>query len=96
MGRVRLLFWALLVVFSFLCGAVFPALFASAGPDAPLESASVLDAMDHFGAIAGSLLTVMMFLPHPGDTGYDTFKYGYCHPSTFAKPFKDIAPGRGG
>lgn len=63
------LFWVLLVVFSFLCGAVFPALYAAAGPDAPLESASVLDAMDHFGAIAGAILTVMVFLPLLGIHG---------------------------
>ncbi len=64
-----LLFWVLLVVFSFLCGAVFPALFASDGSKASLESASVLDAMDHFGAIAGSILTVIMFLPLLGIRG---------------------------
>ena len=34
-----------------------------------MESASVLDAMDHFGAIAGSLLTVMLFLPFLGIQG---------------------------
>lgn len=64
-----LLFWVLLLFFSFLCGAVFPALYAAAGPGTPLDSASVLDAMDHFGAIAGSLLTVMVFLPLLGIRG---------------------------
>jgi spermidine synthase len=62
-------YWLLLVLFSFLCGAVFPALFMSAGGGRYLESASVLDAMDHFGAIAGSLLTVMVLLPLVGIQG---------------------------
>ncbi len=63
------LFWPLLVVFAFLCGALFPALFSAIGRDGYLESASALDAMDHFGAIAGSLLTVMVFLPLAGMAG---------------------------
>lgn len=56
-------FWAVLVVFAFLCGAVFPALFYSGAQDDYMASASLLDSMDHFGAIAGSILTVMTFLP---------------------------------
>ncbi len=63
------LFWFLLTLFSFICGAVFPALFRTAGPGSPLATASVLDSMDHFGAIAGSLLTVMVFLPMAGIRG---------------------------
>jgi hypothetical protein len=62
-------YWLLLVLFSFLCGAVFPVLFMNAGGGRYLESASVLDAMDHFGAIAGSLLTVMVMLPLAGIQG---------------------------
>lgn len=64
-----LLFWPLLLLFSFLCGAVFPALFRTMGQGSPLAAASVLDALDHFGAIAGSLLTVMVFLPLAGIRG---------------------------
>ncbi|MBN1497361.1 MAG: hypothetical protein JXA07_11365 [Spirochaetes bacterium] len=63
------LFWPLLAVFSFLCGALFPSLFAAIGRDRYQESASVLDAMDHFGSITGSLLTVMLFLPVLGIQG---------------------------
>ena len=63
------LFWPLLAVFSFLCGALFPSLFAAIGSDRYQESASVLDAMDHFGSITGSLLTVMLFLPVLGIQG---------------------------
>jgi spermidine synthase len=62
-------YWLLLVLFSFLCGTVFPALFMNAGGGRYFELASVLDAMDHFGAIAGSLLTVMVLLPLAGIQG---------------------------
>jgi len=62
-------YWLLLILFSFLCGAVFPALFMNSEGGRYLESASVLDAMDHFGAIAGSLLTVMVLLPLVGIQG---------------------------
>jgi spermidine synthase len=62
-------FWPLLILFSFLCGALFPSLFSAIGGNGYRESASVLDAMDHFGAIAGSLLTVMFFLPLLGIQG---------------------------
>jgi spermidine synthase len=75
------LFWGLLVIFSFLCGMVFPALFAAAGPGAPLESASVLDAMDHMGAIAGAILTVMVFLPLLGIRGTILLNMGIAVPA---------------
>ncbi|OHD63026.1 MAG: hypothetical protein A2176_09390 [Spirochaetes bacterium RBG_13_51_14] len=67
--NIDVLFWALIILFSFLCGAVFPALFAAAGSESYMASASVLDSMDHFGSIAGSLLTVMVFLPVFGIQG---------------------------
>jgi len=75
------LFWVLLVAFSFLCGAVFPALYAAAGAEAPLETASVLDAMDHLGAIAGALLTVMVFLPILGIRGTVLLNMGIAVPA---------------
>jgi spermidine synthase len=65
----EIVYWLLLIFFSFLCGAVFPALFMKAGGRRYMETASVLDAMDHFGAIAGSLLTVMVLLPFVGIQG---------------------------
>ncbi len=86
-----LLFWPLLVVFSFLCGAVFPALFALLGAGTPLVSASVLDAMDHFGAIAGALLTVMVFLPLLGIRGTILLNMSIAVPAiavSFIKPFR--------
>jgi hypothetical protein len=64
-----ILYWVFLILFSFLSGAVFPVLFMAAGRDGFLESASILDAMDHSGAIAGSLLTVMVLLPLVGTQG---------------------------
>jgi spermidine synthase len=66
---IDIVYWIVLILFSFLCGAVFPALFMNVGGDRYQEMASVLDAMDHFGAIAGSLLTVMVLLPLVGIQG---------------------------
>jgi predicted membrane-bound spermidine synthase len=63
------LFWPLLVAVAFLCGSVFTLLFQRSGGSAGLASASVLDSMDNFGAIAGSLLTVTLFLPVLGIQG---------------------------
>lgn len=58
----RVLFWTIIPIFSFLCGAVFPVLFSYSSVDY-YASASVLDSMDNFGAIAGSLLTVLLLVP---------------------------------
>lgn len=63
------LFWVLLVAVAALCGAVFPLLFTRTDENESLATASVLDSMDHFGAIAGSLLTVTLFLPLLGIRG---------------------------
>ncbi|OHD69028.1 MAG: hypothetical protein A2W19_17390 [Spirochaetes bacterium RBG_16_49_21] len=63
------LYWTLIPVFSFLCGALFPLLFASGGGTEYYTAASVLDSMDHFGGIAGSLLTVVLVLPLLGLQG---------------------------
>lgn len=63
------LFWPVLVAFAFLCGAVFPLLFRAGHDRDRLAPASALDSMDHFGAIAGSLLTAVLFLPLLGVPG---------------------------
>ena len=62
-------FWILLLAFSILCGAVFPLLFAADHGGDYYTRASVLDTMDHFGAIAGSLLTALFFVPFLGIQG---------------------------
>ncbi len=61
-----LFFWPLLLVFSVLCGAVFPLLFAAHQETDYFSPASVLDAMDHFGAIIGAILTVIFLVPSLG------------------------------
>lgn len=62
------LLWLIILIFSFLCGAVFPMLFRHDADDY-YASASVLDSMDNFGAIAGSLLTVVFLIPLTGIQG---------------------------
>jgi len=62
---VPFLLWVIIPVFSLLCGAVFPVLFRKNADDY-YNAASVLDSMDHFGAIAGSLLTVVFLIPLTG------------------------------
>lgn len=56
------LFWIIIPIFSFLCGSVFPLLFSINSCDY-YTSASIIDSMDNFGAIAGSLLTVLYLVP---------------------------------
>jgi spermidine synthase len=67
--KMELLFWLLILAFSFLCGAVFPILFSSAEGEQYHTTASVLDAMDHLGSIIGSLITVLLLLPLVGIHG---------------------------
>lgn len=67
--RMELLFWMAIVIFSFLCGTVFPTLFTSVEGDRFHSTASVLDAMDHLGSIIGSLITVLLLLPLIGIHG---------------------------
>ncbi len=64
-----LLYWALIPLFSFLCGAVFPLLFTASGGPEYFARASILDSMDHLGAIIGSLMTVVIVLPLLGVQG---------------------------
>lgn len=67
--QMELLFWGAIVIFSFLCGTVFPTLFTSVEGDLFHTTASVLDAMDHLGSIIGSLVTVLFLLPLIGIHG---------------------------
>jgi CDP-diglyceride synthetase len=64
--RNEALFWALILALSALCGTVFPSLFKLLAGVDPHRAASMLDSMDHFGAIVGSLLTVMTLIPFLG------------------------------
>jgi len=57
------LYWLIIPILAFFCGAIFPALFQSMPDRSHHDRASVLDAMDHFGSIVGSLLTVLVILP---------------------------------
>ncbi len=61
--ELQFLFWIIVFIFSFLCGAVFPTLFTLNKNRDYYNKASLLDSMDHSGAITGSLLTVMFFIP---------------------------------
>jgi spermidine synthase len=63
------LFWALILICSFTCGSVFPLLFTSVGSTDYFGTASVLDSMDHCGAIAGSLLSAASLVPLLGIQG---------------------------
>ncbi|MDY6967091.1 MAG: hypothetical protein SVR08_00345 [Spirochaetota bacterium] len=67
--RIEPLFWVILFLFSLLCGTVFPILFISLSKDNFFNAASLLDSMDHFGAIAGSLLTAIFIIPLIGIIG---------------------------
>ncbi len=64
--RNEALFWALILALSALCGTVFPSLFKLLAAGEPHRAASMLDSMDHFGAIVGSLLTAMTLIPFLG------------------------------
>ncbi len=57
--------WPVILIFSFLCGGIFPVLFRH-NPDDSYAAASVLDSMDHSGAIAGSFITVIFLIPLTG------------------------------
>jgi len=59
------LFWSLIPLFSLLSGAIFTLLF-SYNTGNFYETASVLDSMDNYGAIAGSVLTVLFLIPVTG------------------------------
>ncbi len=60
-----LLFWALILLLSFMCGGAFTVLFRRSRSDC-YGTASVLGSMDNFGAIAGSLFTVLLLVPIAG------------------------------
>lgn len=67
--RSEIIYWIIIPAFSFLCGSVFPVLFNSAPGKNYHKKASMLDAMDHFGSIAGSMLTGIFLVPALGITG---------------------------
>jgi len=67
--RNEAIFWILIFSFSFFCGSVFPTLFTGMGEGDFHINASVLDSMDHFGSIIGSLLSVLFLLPLTGILG---------------------------
>ncbi len=62
-GRWEWLFWMILVVVSFQCGAVFTSLYAGTVRDDPHTTASNLDAMDFYGSLAGSAGTALLLIP---------------------------------
>ena len=66
-------FWPVLLLFSFLSGGVFPALFARMTGIGFHERAGILDSMDHFGAISGSAATVLILVPAAGIGGTVAF-----------------------
>lgn len=68
-GHSEACYWFTLVIFSAFCGAAFPTLFSAIVERDFFGPASVLDAMDHFGSIVGSLLSVTLMVPFAGIRG---------------------------
>ncbi len=62
-------FWAGLALVSFVNGGVFPLLFATSPSSETTATAGVLDASDHFGALAGSLAASLAVIPFAGIYG---------------------------
>lgn len=62
-------FWPILFMFSSACGTVIPSLFALLGEEDYLRTARNLNAMDHLGAVAGSILIPLSLLPALGVQG---------------------------
>lgn len=67
--RLEFLFWLIILLCSLISGAIFPSLFILLSNEDRHITASNLDAMDHFGALMGSLLTMIVLIPFAGITG---------------------------
>ncbi|MDY6933728.1 MAG: hypothetical protein SVZ03_05815 [Spirochaetota bacterium] len=67
--KIESIFWIIIISFAFFCGNVFPMLFKQIGCINYHTSASILDSMDHFGSIIGSLLTAVFLIPIFGISG---------------------------
>ncbi len=64
--NLEFIFWIVIFIFSFLCGTVFPSLFLSVSKKSYHATASLLDSLDHFGSIMGSLISAMFLIPMLG------------------------------
>lgn len=62
-------FWPILFIFAAACGTVIPSLFALLSEEDYLRTARNLNAMDHLGAVAGSILIPLSLLPALGVRG---------------------------
>lgn len=67
--RSELLFWPILYLFASLCGTVLPSLFELLKGEDYHRTATNLNAMDHLGAVAGSILIPLSLLPALGVHG---------------------------
>jgi spermidine synthase len=63
------LFWGIILFYSFLCGTVFPLLFKNISGKDYHKTASLLNALENYGSVTGSLLTAVFLVPVIGIIG---------------------------